>query len=223
MARVGETGAAWDFVEWRPLASGLVAIVALLMGFVPAAAAFHRGGVGACDGCHDLHPAESTESMLRSSDISSTCLRCHAEMRADYNIRSVDGTSFTAGGDFYWLGQSYSWFDDGQVFTSPASGHGHNVVASDYGLSQDPTRRHRAGWQLSIREPVLRELPRSSRPTDRRWKRRNRHYRIGVPAGGRSRRRHRWELPAPGGKGVQHVGGFLLERRPRGPGPGRLA
>jgi hypothetical protein len=58
-------------------------------------------------------------------------------MGADYNVMSLDGSSFTAGGDFYWLKRSYTWIENGQVFTIPAESHGHNVAAMDYGLSDD--------------------------------------------------------------------------------------
>ena len=32
-----------------------------------------------------------------------TCLRCHAEIGKPYNILSGDGSSFSPGGDFFWL------------------------------------------------------------------------------------------------------------------------
>ena len=45
------------------------------------AAAFHSGGVGACEGCHTMHVrpdgVASGSYLLRGSDASSTCLTCH--------------------------------------------------------------------------------------------------------------------------------------------------
>jgi hypothetical protein len=117
----------------------------LLMGLAPVAAAFHEGGVGFCEGCHELHAEDGNpDGLLRGSDISSTCLRCHAEAREPHNVLSADGSSFTPGGDFYWLERSYLWTEDEgegegeQVYSSPGHQHGHNVTAVDYGLTADP-------------------------------------------------------------------------------------
>jgi hypothetical protein len=134
----------------RLLALTLGSMLALVMDFPPAASAFHEGGVGYCDGCHDLHGpsgnsegpdgTQSTQALLRGSDASSTCLRCHAEAGKPHNILSQDGSSFTAGGDFYWLTRSYAWSENGRWLSSPANSHGHNVVAADYGLTADGRR-----------------------------------------------------------------------------------
>jgi predicted CXXCH cytochrome family protein len=123
---------------WGQLALTFASTVALLTGVLPAANAFHDGGVGACDGCHELHSSGGNpDGLLRGSDISSTCLRCHAETGEQHGVLSGDGSSFTAGGDFYWLRRSYVWIEGGQVHTSPADSHGHNVVAVEYGLIPD--------------------------------------------------------------------------------------
>ena len=93
---------------WQ-LALTFASVAALLSGLPPAADAFHEGGVGACEGCPDLHASGGQpEGLLRGSDPSSTCLRCHAEPLEPHNVMSDDGSSFPAGGDFYWLTRSYS-------------------------------------------------------------------------------------------------------------------
>ncbi len=123
---------------WPQLAVVLASIVALLSGVPSAASDFHNGGVGDCDGCHDLHTSGGRlGGLLRGSDASSTCLRCHAARGGLHNVLSGDGSSFTAGGDFYWLTRSYAWIQDGRARTSPADKHGHNVVAVDYGMGSD--------------------------------------------------------------------------------------
>jgi len=128
-------------MRWQQLALVLGSMLAVVTGLPPAASAFHEGGVGACDGCHDLHTSEGkAKGLLWGADASSTCLRCHAESGELHNVLSDDGSSFNAGGDFYWLKQSYTWIEDGQAHTSPADTHGHNVVAAEYGLRPDGSR-----------------------------------------------------------------------------------
>lgn len=132
------------------LALTLGSMLALVTNFPPAANAFHEGGAGYCEGCHDLHgSAESsqepdgtpaTSALLRGSDASSTCLGCHAETEEPHNILSQSGSAFTPGGDFYWLTRSYSWSENGLWLSSPADSHGHNVVAADYRLTADLRR-----------------------------------------------------------------------------------
>jgi predicted CXXCH cytochrome family protein len=125
-------------MKLRQLAFTFASVAALISALPPAAGAFHGGGVGACEECHDLHATGGQpEGLLRGSDPSSTCLRCHAELLELHNVLSEDGSSFPAGGDFYWLTRSYSWVEDGRVRTSPGDSHGHNVVAVDYGLNSD--------------------------------------------------------------------------------------
>lgn len=123
---------------WRQRALTLGATAAVLSCLAPPAIAFHEGGVGACEGCHDLHsPGEGASGLLRGGDASSTCLLCHAERGGQHNILSNDGSSFTPGGDFYWLKRNYSWIENGEERTSPGDSHGHNVVAIDYAMSSD--------------------------------------------------------------------------------------
>ncbi|MBI5016357.1 MAG: cytochrome C [Deltaproteobacteria bacterium] len=106
---------------------------------------FHQGGVGFCEGCHGLHGVGRNDSgasfLLTGSDASSTCLGCHADHGAEYAVLSADGSRYTPGGDFYWLGKTFSWTEGGVRNASPAERHGHNVVAADFGLSADGSRR----------------------------------------------------------------------------------
>ncbi len=121
---------------------------ALLSPPVPAAA-FHEGGVGYCEGCHTLHPSPSGDGnglpLLKRTDPSSTCLGCHAETSSLYNVLSSDGSSFTAGGDFYWLETAYAWTEEGDEKVSAGHKHGHNIVAVDYGLDEDSVLRAAPG------------------------------------------------------------------------------
>jgi hypothetical protein len=115
---------------------------ALLLG---RARTFHDGGERSCEGCHRQPPSEpgaggaAASTLLRGSDASSTCLRCHAETGSPSNILSRDGSSFTPAGDFYWLRKTFSWTRDGKSRTSRGDRHGHNVVALDHGLEPDGT------------------------------------------------------------------------------------
>lgn len=84
-----------------------------------------------------LEPGGTRTAILLGSDPSSTCLRCHARTGTYFNVLSADGSSFTPGGDFYWLTRSYSWTVMGREHQSPGRNRGHNVVAVDFGLRED--------------------------------------------------------------------------------------
>lgn len=110
------------------------------------ARSFHSGGVGYCDGCHNLHGAGSgsdpSGSLLVGRDPGSTCLRCHSGEGSPESVLTQNGSAYTPGGDFSWLKKSVSWTADGVPQASPGESHGHSIVASEYGLSADP--RHTA-------------------------------------------------------------------------------
>ena len=129
--------------------SGTKVIIAVILMLLPccipqAYSAFHSGGVGSCSGCHvgghgseeGLPVTTGTDSpMLRGSDPGSVCLNCHAGTGSSLapSVLSFDGSALTPGGDFYWLARTFTWADG----SSPASSHGHNVIAQDFGLSFD--------------------------------------------------------------------------------------
>ncbi len=110
---------------------------------------FHEGGVDNCRGCHVIHESQSVQNQdinsstspgeLRGLDSSSTCLRCHAEKGKFYNVLSNDGSTYSAGGDFYWLTKTFTWTENGKLCQSSGDNHGHNVVAVEYGLNQENT------------------------------------------------------------------------------------
>jgi hypothetical protein len=52
---------------------------------------------------------------------------------------STDATAQSPGGDFFWLTQSYSYTVRGTPHTSDPDNTGHNVVATDFGLTEDAT------------------------------------------------------------------------------------
>lgn len=109
--------------------------------------AFHEGGVDNCQGCHVIHQSKSDQIQdrynstspgeLKGLDSSSTCLRCHAEKGRFYNVLSNDGSTYSAGGDFYWLKKTFTWTENGKLCRSSGDNHGHNVVALEYGLNQE--------------------------------------------------------------------------------------
>ena len=111
--------------------------------------AFHEGGVDNCQGCHVIHQSQSDQNQesfnttslgeLKGLDSSSTCLRCHAEKGKFYNVLSNDGSTYSAGGDFYWLKKTFTWSENGKLCWSLGGNHGHNVVAVEYGLNQENT------------------------------------------------------------------------------------
>ena len=110
------------------------------------ALAFHGGGVAHCDGCHSMHnspenPVEGTPNslLLKGSDPSSTCLNCHAGDGGSYHILSSDASNWSPGGDFFWLTQSYTNSNWSGSVTSDPDNMGHNVIATDYGLTVDGT------------------------------------------------------------------------------------
>lgn len=116
-----------------------VVCLAVVLSSAPGARAFHDGRVGACEGCHEYAGRAAGPFLLRGRDASSTCLRCH-DVSAARTPRSVivsgaDAPSahgLTAGGDFAWLKVDRPG--------DPGWGHGHNVVAADFGYAADPRR-----------------------------------------------------------------------------------
>lgn len=109
--------------------------------------AFHEAGSDNCQGCHVMHNSQDGQNQieydssgaiaLKELDASSTCLKCHAEYGKFYNVLSNDGSTHSAGGDFYWLKKTFSWSENGKLYISPGDNHGHNVVAVEYGLNRD--------------------------------------------------------------------------------------
>lgn len=110
--------------------------------------AFHEGGVGYCEGCHVLHDSQSSyiekqnidnkiTELLKGTDPSSNCLQCHTDKREFYNILTNDGSTYSPGGDFYWLKKTFTWNEYGRLYQSQGDNHGHNIVAADYGLNAD--------------------------------------------------------------------------------------
>jgi hypothetical protein len=124
----------------------------LTLGLTGTAFAFHAGGVAHCDGCHSMHnsaenPVVGAPSgqLLKGTDPSSTCLNCHAGSAGSYHILSPTGGSFSPGGDFFWLTQSYTNTVRGNPVTSDPDNMGHNVVAGGFGLTADATNLQAPG------------------------------------------------------------------------------
>jgi len=129
----------------------LMGAVVIVFGLGGYALAFHGGAVAYCEGCHTMHNSENGESiieggvvgqasanLLKGADVSSTCLGCH-DGQGSYHVKSSDGTNFKPGGDFYWMTKQFTYSAHGSNFTITKSSHGHNVIASEFGLEQDET------------------------------------------------------------------------------------
>ena len=124
-------------------------VLAALMTSIPSGVvyAFHEGGKDFCKGCHVVRKSRGRHMQdrhhrkgswkLKGFDPSSTCLRCHAVDGKFYNVLSSDGSSYSAGGDFYWLKKTFTWIENGKLYQSAGNNHGHNVTAAEYGLHEE--------------------------------------------------------------------------------------
>jgi general stress protein YciG len=54
-------------------------------------------------------------------------------------MASTDGAAMTPGGDFYWLTKTFTWSAHGSPRSSDGDDHGHNIIAADFGYTQDAT------------------------------------------------------------------------------------
>jgi hypothetical protein len=146
-------------MKWSLIA---VAAVVIILGIGGAAYAFHSGGVAECTGCHSMHsPKAGGSFLLIGGDQSSTCLSCHAHAGdtgpSSYHIMTLDADAPTGvppkqrtpGGDFGWLRKSYTMTIRGTTSTEDGATHGHNIVATDFGMSADPTNTTAPGGTFS--------------------------------------------------------------------------
>jgi hypothetical protein len=146
----------------RALMLGIAVLAGILTFGLGTASAFHAGGVAHCDGCHSMHnspdnPVSGTPNtnLLIGTDPSSTCLNCHegAGDPSSYHTKSLDATVWSPGGDFFWLTTSYTynpgWGGPTNDQTSDPDNTGHNVIAVDFGLTQDGTNAVAPGGTYS--------------------------------------------------------------------------
>jgi hypothetical protein len=134
-------------------------LVVCAIGLGGTAFAFHSGGVADCAGCHAMHntpnptvtggaPGSATGGpmLLTGTDQSSTCLNCHANPSiGSYHVMTwpfSGGTNPSSipvnrnpGGDFAWLLMNFSYSSHGSTTSNPGGGHGHNIIAADYGMT----------------------------------------------------------------------------------------
>lgn len=125
------------------------------------ALAFHSGGVAECEGCHSMHNSfegsanvtgmaqyQSGPYLLKAQDQSGACLNCHQSADTaptGYHISTagvtpLDSTApveMTPGGDFAWLKKSMNGSIRGTATSWEGDRHGHNVIAVDFGYTQD--------------------------------------------------------------------------------------
>jgi predicted CXXCH cytochrome family protein len=129
-----------------------LALAMLIFGFSQGANAFHSGGTAECTGCHSMHSANASSSLLlKGSDQSSTCLNCHQDstdlVPNSFHVSTAPASmpagvpplQRTPGGDFGWLKKNYTYTINGTTNTEDGSRHGHNIVAADFGYVVDPS------------------------------------------------------------------------------------
>jgi cytochrome c553 len=75
-------------------------------------------------------------TLLKGSTASDTCLNCH-KGNGRYRISSTDGTNVNEGGDFFWVGLTYTVMVRGNPVNFEGDDHGHNVIANDFGMQMD--------------------------------------------------------------------------------------
>lgn len=112
------------------------------------AAAFHDGGVAACDGCHVSHnsedgqpivPSPSNDYALRAGTATDVCLVCHATSAgAVLGLNPLAPPPELGAGNFVFLLEN-NLNDDAGGGASPIDGDaaGHNLVAPAHGLAAD--------------------------------------------------------------------------------------
>lgn len=145
------------------LCAGLVLGLAAASGV--RAQAFHSGGTGECTACHSMHSANASGNrLLRQSDASSVCLRCHADAAlsgpSGHYVATPDGRmpsgtpplQRTPGGDFGWLKKDYVFTIRGVPTREEGSTHGHNIVAADFGFSADVFNANAPGGTFPAQE-----------------------------------------------------------------------
>ncbi len=125
------------------------------------ALAFHSGGVAECEGCHSMHNSfegsanvtgmaqfQSGPYLLKANDQSGACLNCHNSADTaptGYHISTGGVTPYdsttpvemTPGGDFAWLKKTMTGSIRKTATTWEGDRHGHNIIAVDYGYTQD--------------------------------------------------------------------------------------
>jgi len=139
----------------------LAAAAVISLATAGSALAFHSGGVAECEGCHSMHNSfegsanvtgmaqyQSGPYLLKAQDQSGACLNCHQSpdtAPTGYHISTAgvapyDSTApveMTPGGDFAWLKKTMT----GKIRNNPATWdgdrHGHNIIATDFGYTQD--------------------------------------------------------------------------------------
>ncbi len=138
-----------------------VVALALAAGFTTDARAFHSGGVGECEGCHSMHNSfegsanvtgmaqyQSGPYLLKAQDQSGACLNCHQSpdtAPTGYHVSTagivpLDSTTpveVTPGGDFAWLKKTMTGSVRKNQTTWEGDRHGHNIIAADFGYTQD--------------------------------------------------------------------------------------
>jgi predicted CXXCH cytochrome family protein len=137
---------------------GIMGAAVLTLSVAGSALAFHDGGVARCNGRHTMHnselnaPIDEISSLptqfttgpflLRSSDRSGACLNCHGSGTENHSYHVYTETADTTPGlvpEQYGPGGDFSWLAVGTASSdSVRDRRGHNIIAGDFGLTEDP-------------------------------------------------------------------------------------
>jgi len=134
----------------------IMAAALVTVGLSEMSYALHSGGTAYCEACHTMHNSLGGKQvskggsldvgvnyLLKGTDQSSTCLVCHASSSppspttgsiAVMTSPTPAGAPVqrSPGGDFGWLLKNYN--SGGTANQNPGNSHGHNIIATDYGL-----------------------------------------------------------------------------------------
>lgn len=130
----------------------LLVVVALCFTASPLLA-FHDGGVAHCNGCHTMHNsqdgalvdplnANGNLYLLNKADASAVCIECHDHLDRTFPIGGdpLAPPNQTGGGNFIFLIEdNLNDGHDGALHPITGDAAGHNLVATEYGLSADGT------------------------------------------------------------------------------------
>jgi hypothetical protein len=122
-----------------------ISIALLALGAaLPLAGAFHDDGVAHCSACHEMHAGrpETGETLLKGSNATDTCLRCHASRHGNTWGPSDDpltpGPLYGGGQFVFLLEDNLNDGPDGAGDPIPGHQAGHSIISRDKGTAADP-------------------------------------------------------------------------------------
>ena len=123
----------------RPVVILMFALAAMVAGPV---AAFHDGGVGACNGCHVSHAVDgipvTSSYLLIGENSTDTCLRCHGTTNGNsWGMDVLAPGPLYGGGQFIFLLEDNINDEPGSSLIISGNHAGHNVISPAMGTSTD--------------------------------------------------------------------------------------